>query len=70
MVKGRNRAVIASGCFPEDAKWFRRNGWVYTLAVPLVTWLWLYAFLASAVSRTIVWRGRRYDLRNPGKPLA
>ena len=70
MVKGRNRAAIASSCFPEDAEWFRRHGWVYTLAVPLVTWLWLYAFLASAASRSIVWRGRRYDLQNPGKPRA
>jgi ceramide glucosyltransferase len=68
MVKGRNRAVIAQGCFPDDAAWFARNGWVYALAVPLITWLWLYALLASAVSRRINWRGRQYDLRYPGKP--
>jgi ceramide glucosyltransferase len=70
MVKGQNRAEIARSCFAEDDGWFRRNGWVYTLAVPLTTWLWLYAFLASAMSRRIVWRGREYRLRYPGKPAA
>ena len=68
MIKGRNRAAIARTYFPEDDEWFRRNGWVYTWAVPLTTWLWLYAFLASAASRRIVWRGREYQLRYPPKP--
>jgi glycosyltransferase involved in cell wall biosynthesis len=62
-VKGRNRAVIARSYFPEDAEWFRRHGWVYTWSGPLVTWVWLYAFLGSAMSRRIVWRGREYYLR-------
>ncbi len=70
MVKGRNRAEVARRCFPADADWFRRNGWVYTWAGLLVTWLWLYAFVASAFSRRIVWRGRQYELHNPGKPGA
>ena len=68
MIKGRNRAAIARTYFPEDDEWFRRNGWVYTWAVPLTTWLWLYAFLVSAASRRIVWRGREYQLRYPPKP--
>lgn len=63
MVKSRNRAVIARSCFPDDADWFERNGWVYTWTGPLVTWIWLYAFLGSAMSRRITWRGREYYLR-------
>ena len=69
-IKGRNRAAIASSCFPEDDAWFRRNGWVYAWSSPLVTWIWLYSFLASAFSRRIVWRGRAHVLRSPGKPGA
>jgi len=70
MVKGRNRAAIARGCFPEDAAWFRRYGWVYKWAAPLTTWLWMYSFLASSASRRITWRGREYSLRHPGRPKA
>ena len=70
MVKGRNRAVIAQSCFLDLAEWFRRHGWIYALAVPLTTWLWLYALLASAVSQRIRWRGRSYQLKYPGKPAA
>ena len=68
MIKSRNRAAIARCCFPEDADWFRRYGWVYFWAGPLVTWVWMYSFLASAFSRRINWRGREYKLRYPGKP--
>ena len=70
MIKGRNRAAISRCCFPEDAAWFRRHGWVYFWAGPLVTWVWLYSFLASAFSRRILWRGREYWLGHPGKPPA
>jgi ceramide glucosyltransferase len=70
MVKGRNRAQIARCCFPEDDGWFRRHAWVYTWSGPLVTWVWLYSFLASAFSPRIEWRGRSYTLRYPGKPAA
>lgn len=67
-LKGRNRAAIARACFPDDAAWFRRYNWIYVWWGPLVTWVWLYSFLASAGSRRIRWRGREYVLRYPGKP--
>jgi len=68
MIKGRNRAAVARSCFPEDDGWFQRYGWTYIWSVPVVTWVWLYAFLGSAASRRIRWRGREYLLRYPGKP--
>jgi len=69
MLKGARRAAMARRCLaPRDDAWFARHGWVYTWTTPLVTWIWLYAFLASAVSRRIVWRGRVYVLRHPGPP--
>ncbi len=63
MVKGARRAALARRCLtPRDHAWFARYGWVYTWSTPLVTWIWLYAFVASAFSRRIVWRGRTYVL--------
>lgn len=66
--KGRNRAALARACFPHDTAWFRRFHWIYVWWAPLVTWVWLYSFLASAGSLRIRWRGRAYLLRHPGKP--
>jgi hypothetical protein len=31
--------------------------------VPLATWVWLIALIASAFGSTIEWRGYRYDLK-------
>ncbi|MCC6540364.1 MAG: glycosyltransferase [Bryobacterales bacterium] len=71
MVKGARRAALARRCLaPRDDVWFARHGWVYTFCTPLVTWIWLYALLASAWSRRIEWRGREYVLRHPGQPPA
>jgi GT2 family glycosyltransferase len=62
MLKGTNRATLARAAFPEYASWFKRYGWVHTWWVPLATWIWLYAFLASATTNTFLWRGNRYRL--------
>ncbi len=62
MLKGINRTGLAKSALPAWKTWFDRHGWVLTWWVPLGTWVWLYAFLASAGRRTIVWRGVRYRL--------
>jgi hypothetical protein len=69
-VKGRNRAVIARRCLAEHEAWFARWSWIYSWGVVLGTWIWMYSFAASAFASTIVWRGRTYVLRYPGKPPA
>lgn len=63
--KGRNRARSAAAALPLYREWFQRHGWVHTWWVPLGTWMWLYAFLASARTNVISWRGYRYRLRGP-----
>ena len=63
MLKGWNRASRARAALPEQAAWFRRHAWAHVLLVPLVTWIWLIALIASAFGNTIAWRGYRYDLK-------
>lgn len=63
MLKGANRASIAKSALPDQQEWFKKHGWVLTWWVPLGTWVWLYALLASARTNTIEWRGRRYRLQ-------
>ncbi len=66
MLKGVNRATLARAALPHYKPWFDRHGWVFAWWTPLATWVWLYAFLASAAGNRIQWRGRRYRLSNRG----
>ena len=63
MALGWRRARLAQLALPEYRRWFRRYTWAHTLLVPLATWVWMIAFLSSAWSDTIEWRGRSYRLR-------
>ncbi|MCC6585234.1 MAG: glycosyltransferase [Bryobacterales bacterium] len=63
MKKGFHRTQLIRAAMPRDDAWFRRYGWAHWALVPFVTWVWLYSFLTSAMTTTIEWRGRRYDLR-------
>jgi GT2 family glycosyltransferase len=60
MLKGTNRTAIARVALREEEGWFKKYGWVLTWWVPLATWVWLFAFLASAIPGPISWRGVRY----------
>ena len=51
MLKGANRSTLAKAEFPEYKSWFDRYSWVHIFWVPLTTWVWLYALLASAFTR-------------------
>jgi ceramide glucosyltransferase len=66
MLKGLNRATLAKAALPQSEAWFRRHQWTHAVWVPLATWLWLAALIASAFGRTIEWRGKRYNLWNAG----
>lgn len=48
--------------FPQWAGWLDQRAASYLAWSLPVTWVWLYTFLASAHTRTIEWRGRRYQL--------
>jgi len=66
MLKGLNRARLASQSLPELRAWFRRHTWAHAVWTPLATWAWLVALASSALGDTIEWRGNRYPLRPPG----
>ena len=63
MLKGLNRATLAKAALPELEPWLRRHSWVHAIWVPLATWLWLGALVASAFGNTVNWRGYRYRIR-------
>ena len=62
MANGGTRAYVCSLVFPEREAWLERHSWAYFWLAPLATWVWLYAFLRSGLTRRIRWRGRAYDL--------
>ena len=62
MAKGGTRAYVCSLVFPEREAWLERYGWTYFWLTPVATWVWLYAFLRSGLTRRVRWRGRTYDL--------
>ncbi len=62
MGKGGTRGYAGALMFPEREAWFERFSWIYFWFTPLATWVWLYAFVASAITRRIRWRGYEYEL--------
>jgi len=62
MAKGAMRGYVGGLMFPQRAEWFEQHGWAYFWLTPVATWVWLYAFLGSAFTRTISWRGYVYEL--------
>lgn len=62
MAKGAMRGYCGRLMFPEREDWFDRHGSVYFWYTPLATWVWLYAFLGSAGSKVIRWRGYVYEM--------
>jgi ceramide glucosyltransferase len=61
MAKAFRRASGAAAALPGIAP--RR--WAHAALSPFATWLWLAVLAASAATRTIHWRGRRYYLKRP-----
>lgn len=62
MAKGGMRGYAAQLMFPEREAWLERFGWAYFWFTPIATWIWLWAFFASATTRRIEWRGYVYEL--------
>lgn len=62
MAKGAMRGYTGRLMFPAREEWFDRHGWSYFWLTPVATWVWLYAFVTSAATRTIRWRGYVYEL--------
>lgn len=64
MAQGATRAYACTLVFPDREAWLERHAWAYFWLAPITTWVWLYAFLRSGLTRRISWRGRVYELRS------
>jgi Glycosyl transferase family 21 len=67
MAQGAARGHAGTLMFPGRQEWFDRHGSIYFWMTPLATWVWLYAFLASAATNRIQWRDYEYELIAPDK---
>ncbi|HYM00896.1 MAG TPA: glycosyltransferase [Blastocatellia bacterium] len=67
--KGLTRVLGALKALPEFASEIKSLWWAYCIAWPLVSLVFLYNFLRSAVTRRIVWRGVRYEMRSPSETI-
>jgi len=50
---------------PRWNEHLRRYHWSYVLLAPMTSFLTVYAFFTSLLSRRIYWRGRVYEMRSP-----
>lgn len=64
-VGGVVRAQAIRHLLPQWNDRLRHYRWTYVLLAPLTSFLTVYAFTASALSRRIHWRGREYEMRSP-----
>ena len=60
--RGVQRLVAVLDLLPEWRDDLTRYGWAWTLLAPLVPFVYLYNTIVAAFTRTITWRGIRYEL--------
>lgn len=67
---GGVRAFVAAQVLPSECRArIRRSCWAYLLAGPVVSLLYLYNILASALTRRIRWRGIGYEMISPNETV-
>lgn len=66
---GWTRATIAAHLLPGNREQIWPYRWVYAVAGPLVSLVYLYNIAASAFSRRITWRGISYEMLGPNQTL-
>jgi cellulose synthase/poly-beta-1,6-N-acetylglucosamine synthase-like glycosyltransferase len=64
-IKGAIRTVALSEMLPEWKSKLNEWSWVWTVLAPVVPFLFAWNFLASLLSKTIRWRGIRYQMVSP-----
>lgn len=64
-IKGAIRTVAISDVLPEWKSKLNEWGWVWTFLAPVVPFLFAWNFLSSLGSKTIRWRGIRYEMVSP-----
>ena len=63
--RGVLRLAAVLNMLPERREKLLAYGWAWTLLAPLVPFVYLYNTLVAAFTRTITWRGIRYELISP-----
>jgi ceramide glucosyltransferase len=66
---GWTRATVAAHLLPANRDQIWPQRWVYAIAGPLVSLIYLYNVAASAFSRRITWRGISYEMAGPNQTL-
>lgn len=64
-VKGAIRTLAIGEALPEWKGKLNEWGWVWTFLAPVVPFLFAWNFLSSLLSKTIRWRGIRYEMVSP-----
>jgi cellulose synthase/poly-beta-1,6-N-acetylglucosamine synthase-like glycosyltransferase len=62
MMKGAIRTIAILEVMPEWKTRLLEWGWVWTLLAPIVPFLYAWNFISSLLTKTIRWRGIRYEL--------
>jgi ceramide glucosyltransferase len=63
--RGVLRLAAVLDLLPEWRQELLTYGWAWTLLAPLVPFVYLYNTIVAALTRTISWRGIRYELISP-----
>ena len=63
--RGVLRLAAVLDLLPEWREKLLAYGWAWTLLAPLVPFVYLYNTIVAAFTRTITWRGIRYELISP-----
>jgi len=63
--RGVLRLTAVLDLLPEWREKLLAYGWAWTLLAPLVPLVYLYNTIVAALTRTITWRGIRYELISP-----
>lgn len=64
-IKGAIRTVAIGDALPEWKAKLNEWGWVWTFLALIVPFLFAWNFLASLFSKTVRWRGIRYEMVSP-----
>ncbi len=68
-LSGGIRARAVRLLLPEWSPELRRYDWAYVLLAPAASFITVYGFLSSALSRRIEWRGKTYEMLSPSDTL-
>ena len=68
-LSGGIRARAVRLLLPEWSPQLRRYEWAYVLLAPVASFITVYGFLSSALSRRIEWRGKVYEMLSPSDTL-